>query len=457
MRSTVAKLAPLALVSILAIGAALAVSVAEGQAPQRAGAVADASGAMAPAPTFYSEVLPIVQQRCQTCHRPGEVAPMSLLTYGDVRRWAPNIKRVVQERVMPPWTADNSVGLKFHNDRALTAAEIETLVDWIDAGVPEGDPALAPPAPEYPDGWQIEPDEILTIPTFDIPASGTVDYTYYILPYEFTEDRWIKITEMRPSNREVTHHLIAYLRPPGSSFFKGYPEGEFFVPDPEARAPVEGESGLQFRRILGGYAPGWNPGEANFPADQAVLVEAGSTLVFELHYNTKGTPTSDTPKLGIAYLDGEPKTRRLGSAVLNRDFEIPPDAANHRVDAAIQVEHDVTLLSLTPHMHLRGKSFEMSAVFPDGRREVLLSVPRYDFNWQLTYYLDEPMLLPAGTVLEGTAHFDNSSGNPHNPDPSSPVNWGDQSWEEMMIGFFDVEMDPKLDPESVFGPVDEHD
>ena len=257
---------------------------------------------------------------------------------------------------------------------------------------------------------------------------------------------------MRPSNREVTHHLIAYLRPPGSSFFRDYPVGEFFIPESEERAPEEGESGFRFRQILGGYAPGWNPGEANFPADQAMFVEAGSTIVYELHYNTKGTPTTDDPKLGIVYLDGEPGTRRLGSAVINRGFEIPANAANHRVDAAIAVEHEVTLLSLTPHMHLRGKSFEMRAVFPDGRTQVLLSVPKYDFNWQLTYYLEEPLVLPVGTVIEGTAHFDNSAGNPHNPDPSSPVKWGDQSWEEMMIGFFSVEMDPSLDPEAVFGP-----
>lgn len=467
MLPTSSKVAPLALV----IAAVLCVLMAAASLPaqqqsQQSPTVAEASGTEAAAPTFYGEVQPIVQARCQSCHRPGEVAPMSLLTYGDVRRWAPNIKRVVQERVMPPWTADNSVGVRFHNDRALTDEEIGMLVSWIDGGVPEGDPGAASPPREFVDGWQIEPDEVLTIPSFEIPATGTVDYTYYILPYEFTEDRWIRITEMRPSNREVTHHLIAYLRPPGSSFFRDYPVGEFFVPELEERSPageacstceispVEGESGLRFRQILGGYAPGWNPGEANFPADQAMFIEAGSTVVFEVHYTTNGTPTSDTPKLGIVYLDGEPATRRLGSAVVNGDFEIPPHAANHRVDAAIAIEHDVRLLSLTPHMHLRGKSFEMRAVFPDGRTQVLLSVPRYDFNWQLTYYLEAPMSLPAGTIIEGTAHFDNSSGNPHNPDPSSPVQWGDQSWEEMMIGFFDVEVDPELDPESIFGPVE---
>lgn len=454
MRSFVSKAVLAAFVFIAVSGVVLTVAGAQEQPQQQASAVADASRSTGGAPTFYGDVLPIVQQRCQSCHRPGEVAPMSLLTYGDVRRWAPNIKRVVKDRVMPPWSADNSVGAKFHNDRALTDAEIETLVSWIDSGIPEGDRNMAPPPREYVDGWQIEPDEVLTIPPVEIPATGTVEYTYYILPYEFTEDRWVKMTEMRPSNREVTHHLIAYLRPPGSSFFRDYPVGEFFVPDREARAPEEGESGFRFRRILGGYAPGWNPGEANFPDDQAVLVEAGSTIVFEVHYNTMGTPTTDRPKLGLVYLDGEPATRRLGSAVLNRDFEIPANAADHRVEAAVGIEHDVKLLSMTPHMHLRGKSFEMRAVFPDGRTEVLLSVPRYDFNWQLTYYLDEPLLLPAGTVLEGIAHFDNSSANPHNPDPSSPVNWGDQSWEEMMIGFFSVEMDPQLDPEEIFGPAE---
>lgn len=453
MRTTLLKVATVFSV-LVACGLVAAVADAPASQPQ-ASTVADARPAAGgAAATFYGEVLPILQARCQSCHRPGEVAPMSLLTYGDVRRWAPNIKRVVESRMMPPWTADSSVGVRFHNDRGLTETEIETLVSWIDAGVPEGDSAMAPVPREFVDGWQIDPDEVLTVPTFEIPATGTVEYTYYILPYEFTEDRWVKITEMRPSNREVTHHLIAYLRPPGSSFFRDYPVGEYFIPEAGERAPAEGESGFQFRQILGGYAPGWNPGEANFPADQAVFVEAGSTLVFELHYTTNGSPTTDDPKLGLVYLEGEPETRRLGSAVINRDFEIPAHAANHRVDAAVAIEHDVKLLSLTPHMHLRGKSFEMRVVFPDGRTEMLLSVPEYDFNWQLTYYLEEPLLLPAGTIIEGTAHFDNSADNPHNPDPSAPVNWGDQSWEEMMIGFFAVEMDPSLDPESVFGPVE---
>jgi mono/diheme cytochrome c family protein len=420
-------------------------------ASTNAGPVAPADrGAVAP-PTFYGDVLPILQESCQQCHRPGEVAPMSLLTYEDARSAARKIGRMVGTRRMPPWTADNSVGLEFHNNRALTEEQIATILAWVDEGAPEGEGRAMSPPRHYVEGWQIDPDMIVELPTFEIPATGTVEYTYYIVPEPFTEDRWIKLSELRPSNTEVTHHLLAYVRPPGSSYFRDYPAGEYFVPLPGARRRGPEESANQWRQQIGGYAPGSNPGEANFPDDQAVLVKAGSEIVFEVHYNTKGEPMSDTPRLGLDFLEGEPATRRLSGMVINAGFTIPPGASDHRVDAAIRVKHDATLLSLTPHMHLRGKSFEYRAVFPDGRTEVLLSVPAYDFNWQITHYLSEPLLLPAGTVIEGTAYFDNSDGNRHNPDPTSPVEWGDQSWEEMMIGFFTVALDPAVDAEEVFG------
>ena len=413
--------------------------------------VSVASANAADAPLFYGDVLPILQASCQSCHRPGEVAPMSLLTYSDARAWAREIRRMVASRRMPPWTADNSVGVRFHNDRALSEQQIATIVDWVDAGAPEGDRRLAPPPVEWVDGWQSEPDLILEIPAFEVPPDGTVEYTYYILPYTFEQDRWITSSEMRPTNRSVTHHLLAHVRPPGSSYFKDYPVGEFFVPESGDRAPVDGESAFQWRQAIGGYAPGLNPGEADYPSDQAVLVEAGSQVVFELHYTTNGEAGVDLPKLGLTFLDGEPTTRRLQSAVINRGFEIPPGADDYRVDASVTMAQDTRLLSLTPHMHLRGKAWEFRAVFPDGRTQVLLSTPRYDFNWQLTHFLAEPLDLPAGTVIEGTAYYDNSVNNPWNPDPDSAVRWGDQSWEEMMVGFFDIEIAPDANAESMFG------
>jgi len=422
-------------------------------APQTAAraAVAATPAGVAMPTTFYGEVLPILQARCQSCHRPGEVAPMSLLTYDDAKRWSRMIKRAVEGRVMPPWPADVGVGVKFHNDRALSDTEIATLVAWVDEGAPAGEGTAVPAPRDYIDGWQINPDMVVELPPFDIPARGVVEYTYYIVPEKFTEDRWVKLSELRPTNREVTHHLIAYIRPPGSSYFRDYPVGEYFVPAPGDRDPLEDESGFRFRQLLGGYAPGSNPGEANFPDDQAEFVEAGSQMVFEVHYNSKGEAATDQPRLGLEFLDGAPDTRRLGGIVIDQEFEIPPHADSHRVDARVELLQDVSLLAMLPHMHLRGKSFEYRAVFPDGRTETLLSVSKYDFNWQLRYYLEEPMLLPAGTVIEGTAYFDNSADNPHNPDPTSPVSWGDQSWEEMMIGFFTISFDPSVDPESIFG------
>jgi hypothetical protein len=402
-------------------------------------------------PAFYDEVLPIIQRRCQDCHRPGEVAPFPLLTYEDVTSEAHGIRRMVQTRRMPPWSAEPGVGVPLHNDRSLSETEIATIVEWIDGGMPEGAGDVGSALKDFPDGWQIEPDMIVEVPPFPVPAEGTVEYTYYIVPEVFTEDRWVKVTELRPANREVTHHLIAYVRPPGSSYFADYPVGEFFVPEPGGRTKPAEESAFQWRRMLGGYAPGSNPGESNFSDDQAVFLEAGSQLVFELHYTAKGEATTDSPRLGIQFFDGEPASRRLGSTVINTRFEIPPHADNHRVDAGTRMMRDVELLSLTPHMHLRGKSWEFRAIFPDGTTKVLVNVPEYDFMWQSTYYLAEPLHLPAGTVIEGIAHFDNSKGNRHNPDPDSPVTWGDQSWEEMMVGFFDVAVPSDVDPETVFG------
>lgn len=352
---------------------------------------------------------------------------------------------------MPPWSAEPGVGVAFHNDRSLSQEEIATLVGWIDEGMPQGEVRATRAPREFPEGWQIEPDMVVEVPTFDIPATGTVEYTYYIVPEVFEQDRWVKISELRPTNREATHHLIAYVRPPGSSYFRDYPVGEFFVPKPGGRSRAEGETSFQWRRMIGGYAPGSNPWEADFPDDMAVLVEAGSQIVFELHYNTKGEAATDNPRLGLQFMDGAPAVRRIGGNVVNGRFEIPPHADNHRVEAGVRILQDAKLLSLTPHMHLRGKSWEFRAIFPDGREQLLLSVPKYDFMWQSTYYLEEPLHLPPGTVLEGVAHFDNSAGNRHNPDPEATVKWGDQSWEEMMIGFFDLAVDPGIDPESLYG------
>ncbi|NKB89446.1 MAG: thiol-disulfide isomerase [Acidobacteria bacterium] len=401
-------------------------------------------------PTFSDDVFPILRANCQNCHRPGEVAPMSLLTFRQTRPWAKAIRRNVLARTMPPWNAEPGVGPKFHNDRSLSQDEIDTIVAWVDAGAPRGDAEADLEIDDYTDGWQTTPEEIIEIPPFEVPAKGTLDYTYYIVPGATTEDRWVTAAELRPSNRELTHHLIAYIRPPGSNYLREYPVGEFFVPEAEhgeCSTCRDGEPrpASEFEFLIG-YAPGFNPYEGPVNDQRARLIPAGSDVIFELHYSTTGEAGVDQAKLGLSFAKARPAERLFTTSASNGGFEIPPGAKSHRVDAVATTNHPLTLHALTPHMHLRGSAFRYDLVFPDGTRQELLNVPEYDFNWQLSYFLDEPIELPTGTRIEATAHFDNSADNPFNPAPEQTVRWGDQSWEEMMVGFFDISFDSALDP-----------
>jgi hypothetical protein len=402
--------------------------------------------------TFFKDVLPILQKNCQGCHRPGEAAPMSFMTYQDARPWAKAIREAVLLKKMPPWFADPHYG-KFSNDRSLKQSEIAILVAWAEGGAKPGDERDAPPPMTFVSGWNIgKPDVEIEMPLdYEVPASGTIDYQYIVVPMNFTEDRYVQMAEVRPGNRAVVHHVIAFIREPGSKWLREAQPGIPFNPKAK-KSSGENAGGGEERRnedqgrgeFLVGYAPGTVP-EVLKP-HQAKLIKAGSDLVFQMHYTANGKAQKDRTRLGMIFSKEKPTERVLTLAVGTNKFVIPAGASNHRVDATMKLHADSTLTALLPHMHLRGKSFEYRILFPTGEKETILVVPRYDFNWQLSYYLEKPMLLPKGTVIECTAHYDNSANNPHNPDPGSEVRYGDQSWEEMMFGFFDVAIDAGMKP-----------
>jgi hypothetical protein len=389
----------------------------------------------AKAVTFNKDVLPILQQRCQDCHRSGEVAPMSLLTYEETRPWASAIKEAVLLKRMPPWFADPHASKTFSNDRSLSKEQIETIVAWADAGAPEGDAEARPEPVEFVDGWNVgEPDVTFEMQQeFAVPAEGVVEYQYLVIPSGFTEDKWVERAEIRPGNRAVLHHVIVFVRPPDSTYMSEAKPGKFFVPgDYDEKKEKRNDK----REFLIGFAPGTVPEELE--PGQAKLIPAGSDFVLQLHYTPNGKATTDKSYFGLVFAKRPPEERVVTMAVSTEDFVIPAGAADHRVDAEMKVKNDMTLTAMLPHMHLRGKAFEYRVVFPDGRKETLLRVPRYDFNWQLSYYLEEPIFLPKGSLLECTAWYDNSPNNDANPDPAKEVRYGDQSWEEMMFGFFDA-------------------
>jgi hypothetical protein len=385
-----------------------------------------AAVASAAPPTFYKDVLPILQNRCQGCHRPGEAGPMSLITYEGTRPWAAAIREAVLSKKMPPWGADATHG-QFENDPTLSEAEKQTLANWAAAKAPAGNAKDAPAPKQFVEGWNIgQPDLVVSMPKpYEVPATGTIEYTRFILPLNFKEDRWVSAAEVRPGNRAVVHHVIAYLREPGSTWLAGAPLNEPVVKVKKSDGGPRGS--------LAGYAPGV-PQRAGTPG-RGLLVKAGTDLVLEMHYTTNGQPATDLTKVGIIFAKEAPVEKIAGFSAANTGFTIPPGVANHEVRSKYTVREAVTLTNLTPHMHLRGKSFEYVATYPTGEKEVLLKVPQYDFNWQHTYVLKQPKPLPAGTVIECVAHFDNSPNNKFNPDPAKEVRWGDQSWEEMMIGF----------------------
>jgi hypothetical protein len=395
------------------------------------------------APTFYKDVMPILQDHCQSCHRPGEVAPMPLVTYEQARSSASAIARQVQMKMMPPWFADPRYG-RFANDPSLTEPQISTISAWINAGALAGNALDAPPAKKWAEEWNIDqPDLVVKMPKpVPIPAQGEVEYTYEIVPTHFAQDRWVQMSEFRPGSPAHVHHAVVYIRPPDSQWLRHAPIGEPFtastLKDPlEQRQAHETTSDL-----LLVYAPGSSPDQ--WPDGMAKFVPAGSDLVFQMHYTTNGTADQDQTGIGVVFAKTPPKQRVITLQLNNHALIIPPGADDFRVEVQGTLPNDATLMSLFPHMHLRGKRFEYDIVRDDGSAEVLLRV-NYHFHWQLSYRLAEPRLLKAGTKLRAIAWYDNSKNNPHNPDPTKAVTWGDQTSDEMMVGFFDVAVPAGMD------------
>ena len=406
------------------------------------------SCAHAASPTFYGDVEPILANRCQSCHRPGEIAPMSFLTYQDARPWAKAIKEAVAGRKMPPWFALPGAH-KFANDRTLTPDEVETLETWADNGAPEGNPTLKQPVKKYIEGWNIpEPDLVVEMPTaIDIPASGTMNYKYVIVPLNLKEDRWVQAVEARPSSIQHVHHAVIFVREPGSPLMRGVQPG----------VPVELPPPTDQKRLTSGdlntftiYTPGniadtWPPGTAR-------LLRAGSDLIFSLHYLPNGKPGRDKTKVGIVFAKGPIKERVISLCASSFDFAIPPGSRNYTVPAQLEIPNDAKLLRFFPHMHLRGSGFEYWLFAPGTRPDLLLRGSRYDFGWQLTYELQQPIELKRGMRVGFVAHLDNSANNPLNPDPSATVRWSELNDGEMVSGFFDIAIDARYTlPEWIAG------
>jgi hypothetical protein len=359
-------------------------------------------------PTFSKDVAPIFYKNCTGCHRPGEIAPMSLLTYKDARPWAKSIREKVANRDMPPWHADPKYG-EWRNDRRISQEAINTILAWVNNGAQEGDPKDLPSMPEYTPGWRIgKPDETFSAPEQSVPAEGVVDYQYLSVPTNFKEDRYITSAEIRSSAKTVVHHVIVFVQEPG------------------ATSRLQG-------KLLVGFAPGEDP--AIFRPGFGRKIPAGSNLLFQIHYTPNGTPAKDVTTVGLIYAKTPVQHTVVTRPVLQTAFAIPAGDPNYEVKSSFTFNESAQLYSFMPHMHLRGKDFEYKAVFPDGTSKILLSVPRYDFSWQTYYVLKDPIAVPKGTRIECVAHFDNSTNNKYNPDPTKVVKWGDQTWEEMMIGW----------------------
>jgi hypothetical protein len=379
-------------------------------------------------PTFSKDVAPLLNQHCVNCHRPGEMAPMSLLGFERVRPWAKAIKEKVALGVMPPWHSDAPPGT-FANDRRLKDAEKSTIVRWVDAGSPEGDPKDLPPAPKFAEGWEIgTPDVVLKMPAaFEVPASGTIPYKLFTIPTNFAEDKWVQAIEIRPGERSVVHHVLAFVRDPS-----GKKEREAFkvvVPEVPQRRENSG-SAEGPGTLIATTAPGTNA--MRLEPGSAIRIPAGAIITFQVHYTANGkTAATDQTSIGMIFAKQPPRTATRTSAFMNPSFLLPAGEANLAVPSAIEFTEDVHITALFPHTHLRGKSWEYRLVYPDGRAQVVLPVPTYDFNWQTYYMFASPLAVPKGSRLEAVAHYDNSANNKANPDASVAVRWGPQTWQEM--------------------------
>jgi hypothetical protein len=410
--------------------------------------------------TFSKDVAPIFFQKCAECHREGEMAPFSLLSYKDARPWSRSIKEKVLSRQMPPWGADPGFG-KFANDHSLTQSEMDTIAAWVDGGAREGNKKELPPLPKFSGEWKFgKPDVILTMPeAVQLEAKGSDEYLDIAIPTNFTEDKWVQAVEIHPGNNKVVHHVIAFVQPPDvvdrvkamrkpEAIAKTiyYEDGTLIrarmdapVYDDGCNAPNGGAargSSLELGFPLGFFTPGKDPDV--FPAGIAKSIPAGSRIILQMHYSkTTGKAESDRTSVGFQFAKQPPQKTMMSMGAMNTYFKIPAGADNHEVTACYTFGRDAEIHTFLPHMHVRGKDMKYELLYADGRRETVLSVPRYDFNWQTMYRLEKPMFVPKGTKMIVTAHFDNSKNNRFNPDPLKAVRFGDPTYDEMMIGYFD--------------------
>ena len=445
------------------------------------------------APTFAKDVAPIIFNKCANCHRPGEVAPMSLTSYAEVRPWSKAIREEIAGHTMPPWFADPQTStLHFANDRRLSEQEIKTILDWVDAGAPKGDDKDLPAMPKYAAGWTFgEPDLVIEMPIdFEVPAEGELPMQNFYVPVPFSEERWVEKVELRPGNPAVVHHSIANVvaLPPGTKIVKGKA-----VSGTAADAALNGQSARATGGLSEGGAPanasrevvlsqdsfarsgafklvGQAPGkgfERHHPGT-AKRILPGMFIQFNMHYQPSGRVEKDRSRLGLWFAKQPPKYEVLTKGVTDNVFiegkelaetrmvggkevkvrgripNIPPNVDNWEISAETPIREDITLYAFAPHMHLRGKDIKYTLIWPDGRKQVLLNVPKFDFNWQLHYELAEPMKIPAGSRIHAVAHYDNSIKNRYNPAPNKEVFWSEQSWDEMFIPWFEYTVDSKL-------------
>ncbi|MCO8124376.1 redoxin domain-containing protein [Stieleria sp. TO1_6] len=366
--------------------------------------------------TFNRDIAPLLNKHCVECHRPGEIGPMELTDYDEVVGWGQMILEVIDQGRMPPWHADRSVG-HFVGERHLPPKARNTIATWLDNGMPQGDPADLPTFSQRTQRWQFQtdPDGVVVMRDrpFMVPADGVVEYQYFVVDPQWKEDRWIRAAQVIPGDASVVHHAIVFVRPPDGSDSPGI-------------------------GWLAAYVPGQRA--VQLPGGHARFVPAGSKLVFQMHYTPNGTESADQTEIGIWSVDSSEVTHEVFTQLaIDHEFEIPPGAKDHQVNLSVDsFPPQSRMLGITPHMHLRGKSFELTARGTDGQTQRLLSVPHYDFNWQHWYEFSQPVDLDALESLQMTVTFDNSAGNPFNPEPGDYVSWGDQTWEEMAIAFFDV-------------------
>jgi peroxiredoxin len=392
--------------------------------------------------TYSEHIARILQDNCQSCHRSGQVAPFTLASYDDAKRWREEIQAYTHQRLMPPWKAVSHIG-EFVNDISLTDAEIGLISRWVEQGALPGDVEQVPPNPEFDDGWAFgEPDLIVSMPEpYTVGPEGEDDYRHFVIPYEFAKDRYVEAVDVRPGNRRTVHHVLVYVD-------KSARARELDMADPGPGYSRFGGPGFESVSNLGGWAPGNRATKT--PPNTGAWLPDRCDIVLQVHYYRTGVEERDLTRVGLYFAKSPHPVRAYGGAVINTEFELPAGARSHRVTGEQEIQEASYLFSITPHMHLLGRSMEVVARQPDGAVRPLIRIDDWDFNWQTTYHFRQLQYLPAGTRLEMTATFDNSSDNGNNPhDPPQSVRWGEKTTDEMCICFVGLVAASEYDHETL--------